>query len=54
MKCFGYYIVKPVEKPDYVKLDVDHILSVGEFVNDLFPELFLRLKESDYKRIIKS
>lgn len=60
MKCFGYYIVKPVEKPDYVKLDVDHILSVGEFVNDLFPDLtkcyWANIPEKDkneYKKYLK-
>lgn len=60
MKCFGYYIVKLVEKPDYVKLDVDNILSVGEFVNDLFPDLtkcyWVNIPEKDkteYKEYLK-
>ena len=39
MRCVGYYIVKPIDKPDYLKLDVSNILSVGECISDKFPDL---------------
>ena len=39
MKCFGYYIARPVPKPKYVKLDVSCLLSVGNELSDTFPDL---------------
>ena len=39
MKCFGYYIVKPLEKPEWLNLEAIHILSVGSGLSDTFPDL---------------
>ncbi len=39
MKCFGYYIVRSVTKPEYLKLDVSCLLSVGSDLSDTFPDL---------------
>lgn len=39
MKCFGYYIVKPLEKPKWLNLEAIHILSVGSGLSDTFPDL---------------
>ena len=38
-KCFGYYIVKPLEKPEWLNLEAIHILSVGSGLSDTFPDL---------------
>lgn len=37
MKCFGYYIIKPILKPEWCTLKASHILSVG--LSETFPNL---------------
>ena len=40
MKCFGYYIVKPLVKPEWCTLKTSHILSVSEDgLSEKFPDL---------------
>lgn len=40
MKCFGYYIVKPLPKPQWCTLKTSHILSVSENgLSEKFPDL---------------
>lgn len=40
MKCFGYYIVKPLLKPKWCTLKTSHILSVSENgLSEKFPDL---------------
>ena len=40
MKCFGYYIVKPLIKPEWCTLKTSHILSVSEDgMSEKFPDL---------------
>ena len=40
MKCFGYYIVKPLLKPEWCTLKTSHILSVSENgLSEKFPDL---------------
>ncbi|MDE6729632.1 MAG: hypothetical protein K2J71_02510 [Oscillospiraceae bacterium] len=39
-KCFGYYIVKPLIKPEWCTLKTSHILSVSENgLSEKFPDL---------------
>lgn len=40
MKCFGFYIVKPLVKPEWCTLNTSHILSVSEDgLSEKFPDL---------------
>ena len=40
MKCFGYYIIKPLVKPEWCTLKTSHILSVSEDgLSEKFPDL---------------
>ena len=40
MKCFGYYIVKSLIRPEWCTLKTSHILSVSEDgLSEKFPDL---------------
>ncbi|MBR1421976.1 MAG: hypothetical protein IJ571_00845 [Ruminococcus sp.] len=40
MKCFGFYIIKPLVKPEWITLNTSHILSVSEDgLSEKFPNL---------------
>lgn len=39
MKCFGYYIVKPIIRPEVMKIEASNILTISDGICDTFPDL---------------